>query len=282
MKIQPLLLTLILSSAVCGGFPEETRKLYRDELVRTSRAPDAESILASGMKLSGIGRHTDPDNPSEFAFYQEFQRGVMTIPGSVDHLTESVENERKRAESLPPGGGGRASYEDRRMKVLLHVLPGLPFPDSIKALGNYLHDERDVPPPARPGQDWSDLPANSYLASDALNRIGLVDGPRHSLEAQKQWWERVKAGKEWFAFHGQDVSYRFKDDTTVETRPRDASKDARWIPRTDHFNLAPEPDESEAVRHWRLWAGGAIVGGGALFLIRRKRLTTQAGAGAAP
>ncbi len=160
-----------------------------------------------------------------------------------------------------------------RKRYILETFPHLPGPETIKALGDYLYDDSDAPPPPRPGRNPNGISANSVLASNVLTRIGLIDPPRHNLKDQKKWWEKVKAGKRWFAFHGQPVSYRFRPDGTVETKIRDASKDKQWIVGVQSFDLIPEPDIPVS-RYW--WTGGGVVvlllSGGAVYLLRRRKL----------
>ncbi len=210
---------------------------------------------------------------SDVDFYKKFQSGMMEIPGCVDYFTENLQQEKRRTAHLPYGVGEITFYQSMRKRYIMETFPHLPCPETIKALGEYLYDDSDAPPPPRPGRTPGGISANSVLASNVLTRIGLIDPPRHNLKAQKKWWEQVKAGKRWFAFHGQPVSYRFHKDGTVEAKPRDASKDPRWIAHAMVFDLIPEPDIPVS-RYW--WTGSGVVvlllSGGAAYLLRRRKL----------
>ncbi len=249
----------------------------RERLTNAASNPTWESVDKIATSLRGIARNMNPADSDDYGLYKELQSGMMEIPNHVGFLSGKLEQERQRTAHLPYGVGERTSYQSMRKRYILETFPHLPGPETIKALGEYLYDDSDTPPPPRPGRTPGGISANSVLASNVLTRIGLIDPPRHNLKAQKKWWEQVKAGKRWFAFHGQPVSYRFRPDGTVETKPRDASKDPRWIAHAYVYDLIPEPDIPVS-RYW--WTGGGIatvlMTGGAVYMIRRRRLRKAA------
>lgn len=282
---------LLIIYFVVGGFALADESAFKwTESMRRQEALTIQSwkeVLAASKNLSAIekserlwsglknmgGRITWPQHDPEIeVLYDSLQKELISSPGYIDFFTDALEQERKKMEHKPPGGGFRPEYTRRRMWYILDTFPHLPGPETIRVLGNYLYDERDVPPPPRPGQDWGDIPANSVLASSVLMRIGLVDGPKHNISAQKKWWTQVEAGKRWFAFYGQPVSYRFRLDGSVETKPRDTSRDPRWIAYASYYNFNPEPDVSSA-GYW--WVGGGVaavlLAGGITYIARRRK-----------
>ena len=56
---------------------------------------------------------------------------------------------------------------DERSLYIAHTLIHMPSPETIRVLGNYLCDERDIPPE----RNWT--PENAHLAAYALSRIGV-------------------------------------------------------------------------------------------------------------
>jgi hypothetical protein len=114
---------------------------------------------------------------------------------------------------------------------------------------------------------------------DALGKIGLRNAPptRHNifkdrdvLDACREWWREIEAGRKTFSFAGQKVEYRFKPDGTWDTiaiaNPPDDGPEAAADSEEDRPLRRPAPaqaDSREASRGISWWWYG--IGGAALL-----------------
>jgi hypothetical protein len=192
MKSSFIALVCLAVIGQCFSYPEEIKENYLKKLSDTKENPTAPSIIDLGRILSGIARNMNPTDPDDYGFYKEFQNGMMEIPGCVEYFVEKLEHERQLTAHLPYGVGARTSYQSLRKWYILETFPHLPAPETIKALGEYLYDDSDAPPPPRPGRNPGGISSNSILASNVLTRIGLIDPPRHNLKAQKSGGRRSR------------------------------------------------------------------------------------------
>lgn len=159
--------------------------------------------------------------------YKEIQSEFLNDNTYIDYFTNKIETERAKVAQLKYHSGERNSFNRMRVAIISDTLCHLPSPATVAALGKYLSDERDTPPPEYPGQDWGDAFSNAYQACSALEKIGLRNAqlpPRSSqneanLATWRLWWGQVEAGTRAFSFEGEDVEYRFRKDGTWETSP---------------------------------------------------------------
>jgi hypothetical protein len=162
---------------------------------------------------------------SNVALYAKLQSGVLKLPKHLEYLTQKIETERAKVAEDSYYTGERNAYNSLRFYIIEETLCHLPSPPTVAALGKYLYDERDTPPPMKPGQDWIDTKSNAYLACTALAKIGLRNAPvpprvapdESHLATWRLWWEQVQAGTRSFSFEGEAVEYRFRKDGTWET-----------------------------------------------------------------
>jgi len=244
---------------------------WEQRVIETRNSTAGEKIRQLWPAPESLGSWIDDGRADRdtLAAYQKVIHEILSIPGYAGVFTDEIEARRKEAENHPAWGGKRIAYDKIRRDYILRTFPHLPAPETLKALGVLLADERDTPPPPEAHQDWGGTPSNSVLASNALTRIGLIDPPRHHPAEQKQWWGQVKAGKRWFAFHGQPVSYRFREDGTAETKPRDPSGDPRWVVSTRSFDLAREPDRADTA-YWLMGGAAAVLAALIAAMVRRR------------
>jgi hypothetical protein len=213
MKAMIRFLVFIFCSGVIIANPTYEASIRAAEL-----DPSEANVIELGGHLRGIARYGQP--PVNKPYYDLIQKTLLSIPGHAQYFADKLE--RLRTE-LPKTDDGHI-----RSVYIAQTLIHMPSPETIKVLGDYLHDERDVPPQRK----WT--PENAHLAAYALSRIGLRDFPfegplapysltiwpdLHQLPDYRAWWEEVKSGQRAFSFKGQAVEYRFRPDGTWETIP---------------------------------------------------------------
>ena len=210
---------------------------WKNTLDSIGNYPSSEQIEILGAAVRAGPRI---DSPEHLEIFKRSQSVLMEISGHAQFFIDVLEEERA---NLPPGAW-RGNYDSNRYRYIKDTLEHIPSPETIKVLGALLYDDRDVPPPIVPGQDWVSSPRNSLIASETLKSIGLRDPPatiqetlwsNESLAKQRAWYEKIKAGILAFSFLGQKVEYRFKSDGTWEAialvnAPDDAPKTAKTPP----------------------------------------------------
>jgi hypothetical protein len=191
----------------------------REAAGELSGNPSNELILklAAGLRKTAMRNIYSVEGSDEV--HQLLRESLLSVPGHAQCIADEVERFRKESEHL--GRGNQASYDSKRQVLIDETLRHLPSPETIKVLGNYLYDERDLPPKI------TFLPENSFLACMALSEVGLRDAPvksrpgfsswKESVTKQRAWYAQVKAGILPFSFVGQKVEYRFKPDGTWKT-----------------------------------------------------------------
>lgn len=241
---------LAVSVETSSAIHPEAERLYRTTLQEALTDPNSENILRLADALSISKRLLNPDDPIEVGLDKEIQHGMLSIPGYAQHLADEIEKERLKYTEDELRHLAAPSFNRMRYSFIQETLVHLPSPETIEVLGNYLHDERDARPSDVPPQNWITTPANSFLAAESLSSIGLNDSPIRKgtfvdsavVEKWRAWYDEVKSGQRSFAFQGQNVAYRFKPDGTVETTPRDASKDRSEPPvRPSQAPTAQQP-----------------------------------------
>jgi hypothetical protein len=276
-----VILSLLVSTVFAGGdfaTPQEKKdweKWAKSELDKTQSMPKEQAIAELGnwvYKLNHQQQSTDTASVRE-----EATALLLSIPGHAQYFADEIESERQTVQDLPPHVGDRISYDRHRYWYIEGTLEHLPSPETIQILGKLLYDERDTPPPPSRGQDWTDIPANSLVASEAIANIGLRHAPVpkgheggtvEALAKHKAWYEKVKAGTLAFSFEGQNVEYRFKPDGTVETTPLKSSDEASNKKMSDSHRHPPIAQQSmdgtesqPAHKKWHImaWTAGALL-----------------------
>jgi hypothetical protein len=207
-----LILTISFQSAL-GGRREEALRRQLDE---TSEKRSIANITKLADAIAINYRFLMNKSHDDLLILDQVREEFLRIPGHAQILADEIERLRRMGEHTTTA----------RTKYILETLPHLPSPEAIQVLGRYLSDDRDVPPPRLPNQDWTTLPQNSFLAVDALGRIGLRNAPETKffaykdqavLDAAQTWWREIESGRKTFSFKGQAVEHRFKPDGTWET-----------------------------------------------------------------
>jgi hypothetical protein len=169
--------------------------------------------------------------------YLRIQSLLLEVPDHAQYIASKIEKERESIKHLPPNTGERLNYDSKR-NAHFGTLAHLPSPSSIRILGEYLHDDRDVAliPPLKDGMTCisGGSSGNSYHSADALVDLGIRQPPQKKIgivnvpdvATWRAWYEEVKEGRRAFSFLGQKVEYRFKSDGTWETTPLTISDEA--------------------------------------------------------
>jgi hypothetical protein len=213
--------------------------------------------------LEICGRYVNNDNQLNVAVYEELKNSAVTIPQHVDILTRQVESARaKLPEGVRRHSGIHNDFETLRCYIIRDTMSQIPSPEIVRALGEYLDDERDTPPP----NNWLDLRSNAYLACSALEKIGLKNAPLpptasenpDNLATWKLWWGPIKAGNRTFSFVGQDVEYRFRKDGTYETLPRSGAQ--KRITKDVDGEIDSTPTKiGKPAQRWLILLGGCAA-----------------------
>ena len=217
---------------------------------------------------------------------------LLALPGHAQYFADLIEAERA---ALKPWEGN--TYDLHRCQYLRDTLGHLPSPETVKVLGHYLDDDRDIPPPPGPDQDYGDMPANSIVALEALLCLGMRDAPAPPgryldsnktptvLAAVRAWFAPIKSGEKTFSFQGQAVEYRFKPDgtwvsTPIANPPDDAPKPPPPRPPAPPPAPAATPQAAPvatghaALRPWLLGVALLVLPAAAWFLQARRRAAT--------
>ncbi len=256
--------------------------LWEERLANARKLPQDDQIqkLLRGLRNMGH-RMSDPERIDRVAVvFRDIQTELLTIPGHSEYVADEVELWREEAQKF--SREAQSSYDAQRQILIDETLRHLPSPETLKVLGNYLYDERDLPPKI------TFLPENAFLACRALTDLGIRDAPvksrpgfsswKESVTKQRAWYAQVKAGTLPFSFVGQKVEYRFKPDGTWETiaminPPDDGPKLLRVATvkdlREPKKQRPPESQTlSERANHvpwlWLLAAGFLLFAGGML------------------
>lgn len=186
-------------------------------------------ILA--LALQGFARDQIPREPSRQENFKIAQTALLAFQ---DHATyyqdkiesmraEAVENAKKSYDEIrrlrnEGTAVEQAEYENFRQNAFA-VLGLLPSPQAVAVLGHFLNDpeDRDI----KQRGDVLAFPPNCGAAARALNKLGIENPPNKNVatdprwsefdlrevDAWKDWWHEVKAGKRTYRFIGSDVEY---------------------------------------------------------------------------
>lgn len=198
---------------------------YCKVIDEVSQNPTEENVLLLADEIRTCARYMDHNNESNVALYAEIKRAFLELPNHLECLTQKIETERAKVANHGYHSGTRNSFNNMRVDIIRDTLCHLPSPATVAALGKYLSDERDTPPPELPGQDWGDALSNAYQACTALEKIGLRNAPipprssqnESNLATWRLWWGQVEAGTRAFSFEGEVIEYRLRKDGTWET-----------------------------------------------------------------
>ena len=188
---------------------------------------------------------------------------MLADPNHAKYFQDKIEQARaKLPEGVRRHSGIHNDFETLRCYIIRDTMSHIPSPEIVRALGEYLDDERDTPPP----NNWLDLRSNAYLACSALEKIGLKNAPLpptagenpDNLATWKLWWGPIKAGNRTFSFVGQDVDYRFRKDGSYEALSRDGAQKRITNGASGEIENNPTKIGNPAQR-WLILLGGSAA-----------------------
>jgi hypothetical protein len=266
--IKIFLSSLFLSfSTIAQAMNPEAATTYRKLIENYKDFPTTENAIKIFDGLETCGRYIKMDDSLNVAVYKELRNAAVAVPQHVDILTKKVESARA---ALPEGAkfhsGAHNQFQRIRCTIIRDTMCHIPSPEVVRALGKYLDDDRDTPPPMTKYQDWIDTNANSYLACTALQKIGLRDCPlpvravenADNLATWKLWWGPIEAGNRTFSFEGQDVEYLFRKDGTYETLSRDGAQ-KRIATGAAGETKNPPTKIGKPMQRWLIFLGGCAT-----------------------
>lgn len=272
--LRTILIFISFVIALQGSEDNEFRKIEASQVQlweqtfenATTISPDEKfTTLWLGLRNMGMRHSTGRRSSGVDSIFLKLQQEFLQTPGHAQYFADEIEKERRKYTEDQFRHLAVPSFSHMRYSFIQETLVHLPSPETIEVLGNYLHDERDARPSDVPPQNWITTPANSFLAAESLSSIGLNDSPIRKgtfvdsavVEKWRAWYDEVKSGQRSFSFRGQNISYRFKADGTVETIPRDASKDRPEPPDPQSNGTTADPR----------WAVSAIAGTLAMIVL---------------
>lgn len=228
---------LVLCKPAQGRDPQWFQRRM-SELDRTLLKNNESEKIESLGKFLGIARYGYGSMDDEQrAIFDKAQSALLAIPGHATYYQDQIEKNRelaKKNESLPEEEKtrlrregkwvGAADYDTIRNDAFI-VLGFLPSPQAVAVLGNFLED-----PEGRDGinmlgypmesSDASVTPCNAGCATQAIRKLGIEKPPFREphanphngifdgeIDAWKDWWNEVKAGRRTYRFTGSSVEY---------------------------------------------------------------------------
>jgi hypothetical protein len=215
------------------------------EIAKKENQPGNIKMLSEGVRKLSRKKSLFSDWRNEL--YLAAREQLLATPGHAEHAREEIEKARLSLGSLIYEVG----YSNTR-RLQFETLAHLPSPETIKVLGDYLADDRDLAkePVWFPDGGLAGLDANSWWSVRTLGSIGLrdteypppdvgkrprfedyairdeawrdiwhyeYDKRRKELGPWRAWYAEVKSGQRAFSFNGQAVEYRFNPDGTWQT-----------------------------------------------------------------
>lgn len=272
MKLYILLWIFLISVPLLAQVMEIDRKLESEQAnlwkktlaeSRDKSTDDKFATLMLGLRNMGYRSSFEGHSDEIAMVFSDIQNEFLKVPNHAKYFQDKLEEARNK---LPEGvrrhSGLHNDFEALRCRIIRDTMCHIPSPEIVKALGDYLDDERDTPPP----NNWLDTRSNAYLACSALEKIGLKNAPLpptagenpDNLATWKLWWGPIEAGNRTFSFEGQDVEYRFRKDGTYETLSRDGTQ--KRIANGAAGEIENTPTKlGKPVQRWLILLGGCAA-----------------------
>jgi hypothetical protein len=236
---------------------------WKESLDQVSFPYDEGEMMKLESALFKLGRPKERFAEERSILYEKAQVKMLAEPNHAKYFQDKLEEARKK---LPEGvrrhSASHNDFEALRCRIIRDTMSHIPSPEIVKALGDYLDDERDTPPP----NNWLDTRSNAYLACSALQKIGLKNAPLpptagenpDNLATWKLWWGPIEAGNRTFSFEGQDVEYRFRKDGTYETLSRTGAQKRTANGAAGEIENTPTK-LGKPVQRWLILLGGCAA-----------------------
>ncbi len=199
---------------------------------------------------------------NERPVYRAAQSALLAIPGHATYYQDKIEslraevldNSRKSGEELSKmQDEGREpvtlwAYEEYYAAVAFPILGQLPSAETVKVLGGFLNDPegRDGKnllgePRSKTGDDFFPRPCHAEIATRSIRKLGIDHPPfaapkgnereilrEGEIDAWKDWWNEVKAGKRTYHFVGSTIEYG-ADGPVSPTAIRNPARDPKRL-----------------------------------------------------
>jgi hypothetical protein len=207
-------------------------EVLENEIARSKAMTNEDKVKHLMDMVEFRARYNVPRSQRELDLIQEAISEVIKTPGHAEFFAEEVRRKQKEVAHIRIGPyGERIDYNTLRIRYLFKTLPLMKSPETIKVLGEFLSDDKDLPEGAIPACYY----ANNGYAVMALKKIGLcnpaekypLDASAITIKMWQVWYEQVKAGEITFSFIGQPHEYRFQADGTWITIPLETEHDRK-------------------------------------------------------
>ena len=180
-----------------------------------------------------IASHEGMDDEQKIVF-QKAQTALLSIPGHAKYYQDKIDkmrdellaNAKKTQEELIKMQDAGQTVLDEptylsEVGLAIRTLKFMPSVETVSVLGFFLNDTvlRDgrtlLGNRLIPG-DYEPHRSNAHLATEVIRQLGIEQPPfRDSkgtitpdeIDAWKDWWNEVKAGKRTYRFIGSDIEY---------------------------------------------------------------------------
>ncbi len=265
--IMPILFFLMLPPVIALVYTDqemiEILDDWKQSIDQVKYPYDEGEMKTLESALFKLGRPKEQYAKERSILFEKAQVKMLADPNHAKYFQDKIEQARaKLPEGVRRHSGIHNDFETLRCYIIRDTMSHIPSPEIVRALGEYLDDERDTPPP----NNWLDLRSNAYLACSALEKIGLKNAPLpptagenpDNLATWKLWWGPIKAGNRTFSFEGQDVDYRFRKDGSYEALSRDGAQKRITNGASGEIENNPTKIGNPAQR-WLILLGGSAA-----------------------
>ncbi len=197
-----------------------------------------ESLMEIGRMITQLENLGYRDCPQKHAVLDAAKRTLLSIPGYERLLTDPVraEWERVNAAATPLERSGLVYQKLYPALGAFSALSHLPAPASVRALGDFLFDDRGrfTPEPGQPlgYEEMRGLmeahPVLCDYAGATLSMLPIVDKPApagqrfqpETLPAWRRWYREIAEGRSTFRFEGDPVEYDLDGPASAEKLER--------------------------------------------------------------
>jgi hypothetical protein len=251
---------------------------WKQSLLELDRYSSNERRYILGRALQAFGSDQIPRDPARQESLEMAQSALLAIPGHAKYYQDKIESlraevlanakipeevARMQQEGKQPIHGG--DYNDFR-KQAFRVLGLLPSSETVAVLGYFLNDPesrdgRNMKGELIPRNDVQPYPPNCGAAYIAIANLGIENppgGPKpdrrlydyqlDQVDAWKDWWNEIKAGKRTYRFIGSKIEYGPDGPASKEAIQRSERNRKRDEERAGgHRKSSSAPDTNSVV-----------------------------------
>jgi hypothetical protein len=288
---------------------KEGLEKWRGIAIQAPNMPKEEAIL----KLSEGLRKTSRSNMYSIEGTQEVNRllrdKLLAIPGHAKYYQQKIEKMRSDLLEISKKNPLEViKMQQEGMEVIdepnylsdtesaLRTLEYMPSAETVSVLGHFLNDPegRDGKtllgnPRHRPGDDFPPRASNAEVATDVIRELGIEHPPfkergtitAEEIDAWKDWWNEVTAGKRTYRFIGSNIEYGPDGPASKEATQRADRNQKRDAERAaGHIKSEPARSATASAGNTKANSGSIVSIAAALvvllsiagFLARKKMM----------